>query len=194
MKAKRNEFRYRVAESLNKKPPAYYQKKLMTSSVGSNSLKKSRQTLPGNDQAKSPTAAAQRGKSSEMSTRTNTEDFGYAVSYTDSLQQMARNLSVYGQLHEVKLKEKLELEAQIKASKLAIKHIQQETLAQVKKEQDFRRETQKISKVKVRKGEENYHMAIEIQEIKELIPEVIKFSTLINTANFCNTTSKGAGC
>lgn len=42
----------------------------------------------------------------------------------------------------------------------------------MKKEQDFRRETQKISKVKVRKGEENYHMAIEIQEIKELIPEV----------------------
>ena len=28
MKAKQNEFRYRVAESLQKKPPAYYQKKL----------------------------------------------------------------------------------------------------------------------------------------------------------------------
>jgi hypothetical protein len=27
-KAKQNEFRYRVSESLQKKPPAYYQKKL----------------------------------------------------------------------------------------------------------------------------------------------------------------------
>jgi len=48
MKAKRNEFRYRVAESLQKKPPAYYQKKL--SSTKSNFLKKSVERAAGNTQ------------------------------------------------------------------------------------------------------------------------------------------------
>jgi hypothetical protein len=42
-KAKQNEFRYRVSESLQKKPPAYYQKKLETV----NFLSKSKDTLSG---------------------------------------------------------------------------------------------------------------------------------------------------
>ncbi len=75
MKTKRNEFRYRIAESLNKKPPAYFQKKLMTSSVGSNYFKKSRQQTPGQDGG--------RGRESQEK---KTEELNYAVSYTDSLQ------------------------------------------------------------------------------------------------------------
>jgi hypothetical protein len=47
---------------------------------------------------------------------------------------MAKNLSVYGQLTDLKLKEKQQLESEIQANKLAIKHIQQETLSNLKKE------------------------------------------------------------
>ena len=39
-----------------------------------------------------------------------------------------------------------------------------------KKEQDFRREVVKVSKVQKRKTEENHFMQKEILEIKELLP------------------------
>jgi hypothetical protein len=54
--------------------------------------------------------------------------------------------------------------------KLAIKHTQEEALKAEKKEQDFRRELGKVSKVHKRKNEENHYMLVEIQEIKELLP------------------------
>ena len=47
---------------------------------------------------------------------------------------MAANLNIYAQLTEVKQKEREELEAQIKASKLAIKHVQLESLRCLKNE------------------------------------------------------------
>lgn len=83
---------------------------------------------------------------------------------------MSKNLSVYGALTDVKIKERQELEEQIKQLKLAIKHTQEEALKAEKKEQDFRREVYVVSKVQKRKGEENQHMQREIQEIKELLP------------------------
>ena len=52
------------------------------------------------------------------------KDFNYSVNYTESLNQMAANLSVYGQLTEIKNKERNELETNIRATKLAIKHVQ----------------------------------------------------------------------
>jgi hypothetical protein len=58
-------------------------------------------------------------------TQTNkSKDFNYSVNYTESLNQMAANLSVYGQLTEIKNKERNELETNIRATKLAIKHVQ----------------------------------------------------------------------
>ena len=51
------------------------------------------------------------------------KDFNYSVNYTDSLTQMAANLNVYSVLADLKQKEKEELEANIKATKLAIKHV-----------------------------------------------------------------------
>lgn len=51
------------------------------------------------------------------------KDFNYSVNYTDSLTQMAANLNVYSVLSNLKQKEKEELEANIKATKLAIKHV-----------------------------------------------------------------------
>lgn len=85
---------------------------------------------------------------------------------------MSKNLSVYGALTDLKVKERTELEQQIKQLKLAIKHTQEEALKAEKKEQDFRREVLKVSKVKKRKGEENLFMYKEIQEIKELLPQL----------------------
>jgi hypothetical protein len=41
-----------------------------------------------------------------------------------------------------------------------------------KKEQDFRREVAKVSKIKKRKTEENHFMEKEILEIKELLPQL----------------------
>ena len=56
--------------------------------------------------------------------------------------------------------------------KLAIKHTQEVALQAEKKEQDFRRELGKVSKVHKRKTEENFYMLKEIQEIKELLPQL----------------------
>ena len=181
MKAKQNEFRYRVAESLQKKPPAYYQKKLDKAGF------QTKQSPP--PQPKDETVTPRRPSTTKPKTSTGSsikktrsradpngnpqqDEIKYTVSYAESLQQMSKNLSVYGTLTELKLKERQELDAQIKQMKLAIKHTQEVALQAEKKEQDFRRELAKVSKVHKRKTEENLYMLKEIQEIKELLPQL----------------------
>lgn len=174
MKAKQNDFRYRVAESLQKKPPAYFQKKLDQAGFLSKGPHEQSTSQLQTPKTPSKTAKKTRSRPELKSGNTNQqpEDLKYTVGYAESLQQMSKNLSVYGALTEIKLKERQELEDQIKQLKLAIKHTQEEALKAEKKEQDFRRELAKVSKVHKRKNEENQYMLREIQEIKELLPEL----------------------
>ena len=85
---------------------------------------------------------------------------------------MASNLGIYNKMTEVKVKERDELEAQIKRNRLAIKALKKESLALLRSEQDFRREAFKVQKVLSRKQEERFFMQKEIAEIKEQLPLV----------------------
>lgn len=109
------------------------------------------------------------GRLSGRSHRTSTT-LKYTVNYSQSLAQMSTNLGVYGALTELKLRERAELEEEIRVNKLASKALKKESLACLREEQDCRREVEKMAKVTERKREERMLMERESQEIRELLP------------------------
>lgn len=69
----------------------------------------------------------------------------------------------------------MELKEEIRKVKLAIKNGRKMALEALKGEQDARRELEKVSRVKERKHEDRLHIQREMQEIKELIPQVCNY-------------------
>lgn len=85
---------------------------------------------------------------------------------------MAANLGIYGRMTEFKARERAQLETQIMQARQATKALKKESLALLRLEQDFRREGAKHATVLNRLREERLQMRKELDEIREVLPQV----------------------